>query len=129
MKAKKEDEKPDDLGILEMSMSIAESQAMTKKREAIKQALIKQLEKNLIKGLHYYDLVEDYMSMWDIKNNLILDIKRRGVSIRWENGPNQVGYIKNASISELNKTNAQMLKILNELGLKAVAEADPNDDL
>ena len=31
----------------------------------------------------------------------------------------QSGYKKNDSIAELNKTNAQMLKILSELGLKA----------
>ena len=94
----------------------------------IKKDLIDQLERNGIFGKHYLDLVNDYMSLWDIKNELIKDIKVRGVSIKWNNGGGQGGYKKNDSISELNKTNAQMLKILNELGLKAKSEVIPDDN-
>ncbi len=94
----------------------------------IKKDLIDQLERNGIFGKHYLDLVNDYMSLWDIKNELIKDIKVRGVSIKWNNGGGQEGYKKNDSISELNKTNAQMLKILNELGLKAKSEVIPDDN-
>lgn len=70
------------------------------------------------------------MSMWDIKNKLIKDIKTRGVTVEYKNGANQFGHKKNDSISELNKTNAQMLKILNELGLKAsdIMMVDDDDD-
>ncbi|MEI4618527.1 P27 family phage terminase small subunit, partial [Bacillus cereus] len=72
------------------------------------------------------NLVEDYMAMWDIKNNLITDIKERGVSVLGANGFMK----KNDSINELNKTNTQMLKILNELGLKVVSEeVDEDDDI
>ena len=73
---------------------------------------------------HFLDLVEDYMAMWDIKNNLIADIEERGVSVLGANGFMK----KNDSINELNKTNTQMLKILNELGLKAVSEEVDDDD-
>lgn len=90
------------------------------KRADIKKDLIDQLERNGVLGSHFLDLVEDYMSLWDIKNDLIKDIECRGVSIAWSNGGGQGGFKKNDSISELNKTNAQMLKLLNELGLKAV---------
>lgn len=94
------------------------------KKLQIKQDLIDQLERQGIYGQHYLDLVNDYMALWDIKNKLIKDIKERGVSIRWKtyNRDGEVvqsGYKKNESIAELNKTNAQMLKILSELGLKA----------
>jgi len=97
------------------------------------QDLIDQLERQGIYGQHYLDLVNDYMALWDIKNKLIKDIKERGVSIRWEtyNRDGEVvqsGYKKNESIAELNKTNAQMLKILSELGLKA-RPMDPDLDL
>ena len=68
------------------------------------------------------------MEMWNIKNNLIADIKERGVAIEWSNGK-QYGMKKNDSISELNKTNAQMLKILSELGLKPVPQADDDYDI
>lgn len=91
---------------------------MSRKAE-IKKDLLDQLERNGVYGKHYLDIINDYMSLWDIKNKLIKDIKTRGVSVRWDNGGGQSGYKKNDSIAELNKTNAQMLKILNELGLKA----------
>lgn len=104
------------------------------KKSQIKHDLIDQLERQNIYGQHYLDLVNDYMALWDIKNKLIKDIKERGVSIRWEtcNRDGEVvqsGYKKNESIAELNKTNAQMLKILSELGLKArPMEPDPEGD-
>ncbi len=93
----------------------------------IKNDLINQLERNGVYGKHYLDLINDYMALWDIKNELIKDIKNRGVSVYWCNGGGQEGHKKNDSISELNKTNAQMLKILNELGLKAGAAGSADD--
>ncbi|MGI6629362.1 MAG: P27 family phage terminase small subunit [Bacillota bacterium] len=103
------------------------------KKLQIKQDLIDQLERQAIYGQHYLDLINDYMELWDIKNRLIKDIKERGVSIRWEtyNKDGEVvqsGYKKNESIAELNKTSAQMLKILSELGLKA-KPMDPDPEM
>lgn len=96
----------------------------------IEKGLKDQLAANKIYGAQYVDLVNDYLSLWDIKNKLIADIKKRGVSIEWHNGAGQSGYKKNDSIAELNKTNAQMLKILSELGLKAVeTKADDEYEL
>lgn len=103
---------------------------MTRKpsrKTQIKTDLIDQLERNGVHGSHYLDLINDYMSMWDIKNKLIKDVKTRGVTTKYQNGENQWGYKKNDSIAELNKTNAQMLKILNELGLRAT-DFEMNDD-
>jgi len=100
------------------------------KKSDIKKDLVEQLERKGVYGRHYLDLINDYMALWEIKNQLIKDIRERGVSIPWQNGPNQRGHKKNDSISELNKTNAQMLKILNELGLKAepLEEIDDGDE-
>ncbi|MEK4501927.1 P27 family phage terminase small subunit [Bacillus sp. FSL R12-0069] len=95
-------------------------------QETIAQDLIHQLQENGTFGAHYVDLVSDYMALWDIKNNLILDIQIRGVVVDWSNGKQQ-GKKKNESIGELNKTNAQMLKLLAELGLKAT-EVEKGDD-
>src|SRR6056297_2638159 len=88
------------------------------RRKLIKKDLLKQLNDNGVRGNHYVDLIEDYMYLWDIKNQLIENVKEKGVSIRYQNGENQYGYKKNDSISELNRTNRQMLTILNDLGLK-----------
>ena len=89
------------------------------KREDIKSDLLGQLKKNKVTGSHYLDLIGDYMAMWDIKNKLIEDIEEKGVSIRYQNGENQWGYKKNDSVGELTRTNGQMLKLLDSLGLKA----------
>ena len=94
----------------------------------IKEDLLKQLEHNGTYGKHYEDLINDYMELWNVKNNLIADIKERGVSIEWSNGK-QFGVKKNDSIAELNKTNAQMLKILSELALKPIPQVDDYDDI
>lgn len=102
------------------------------KKADIKNDLINQLERNGVFGRHYLDLINDYMALWDIKNKLIKDIKARGVMVKYQNGEYQWGHKKNDSISELNKTNAQMLKILNELGLKAGAAGsgdDPDEEM
>lgn len=96
--------------------------------DEIKKDLLKQLDSNGTYGKQYEDLVSDYMELWNIKNNLIADIKERGVAIEWSNGK-QHGMKKNDSISELNKTNAQMLKILSELGLKPVPQEDDDYDI
>lgn len=84
----------------------------------IKNDLLSQLKSNGTNGRYYTDLIEDYMHLWITKTLLIEDIETRGVSIKWTNGKKSQGYKKNDSINELNKTNAQMLKILLELGIK-----------
>ncbi|TWH49603.1 P27 family phage terminase small subunit [Sporomusa sp. KB1] len=98
------------------------------KKIDIENDLMEQLERNGVYGNQYTDLVNDYMALWQIKNKLIADIRKRGVMVAWNNGPNQGGYKKNESIGELNKTNAQMLKILNDLGLRATELKAPGDD-
>lgn len=87
-------------------------------REAIKNDLLDQLERDGVVGEFYVDLVNDYMALWDVKNKLIKDIEEKGVSIKYQNGKNQWGWKKNDSVSELQRTNNQMLKILQHLGLK-----------
>ena len=98
-------------------------------REQIKQDLIDQLERQGVYGRHYLDLVEDYMALWDTKNDLIRDIKERGVTVRYQNGQNQWGHKKNDSVDNLVKVNKQMLMLLKELGLRAENfEAGSDDD-
>ena len=102
-------------------------------RTGVKKDLLDQLERNGVYGKHYLNLIDDYISLWEIKEKLIKDIKKRGVSIKWETYSKdgyllQSGYKKNDSIAELNKTNAQMLKILSELGLKAEKQERGGED-
>lgn len=99
-------------------------------RDEIKADLLEQLEKN---GIHkcYTDLIDDYMSMWDTKNKLIADISERGVNITYysQAGTNQK---KNDSVDQLIKLNAQMLKLLDSLGIKASQKegiSNENDEM
>ena len=98
------------------------------RREQIQTDLLDQLERNGTFGEFYVDLVNDYMAMWDVKNKLIADIEEKGVSVRYQNGENQWGYKKNDSVGELQRTNNQMLRILDHLGLKpSKYDTDPFD--
>lgn len=97
-------------------------------RKEIKEDLLLQLSINETEEKRYIDLIDDYMSLWDIKNRLIADIKDRGVTVEWNNG-RQTGFKKNDSVSELVKVNTQMLKILNDLNLKPSPKVDDDDDL
>lgn len=93
-------------------------------RILIERDLREQLAEKGIAQSHYLNLIDDYMSMWDIKNLLIADIKDRGVTVMGMHSEK-----KNDSIGELNKTNAQMLRILSDLGLKATdIEIIPEDE-
>lgn len=95
---------------------------MSKKINAneIKKDLMNQLSLRKIDTLSYYvSLVDDYVSLWNVKNGLVSDIDKRGVSVRYDNGGGQYGYKKNDSVGELTRINKQMLSLLSELGLRA----------
>lgn len=94
----------------------------------IKKDLLDQLDRSGTVGKYYTDLVEDYMDMWVTKCLLIEDIKDRGVKVYYNNGGGQSGYKKNESVDQRMKLNAQMLKLLSELGIKPSQDGEPNDD-
>lgn len=80
------------------------------------------------------DLIQDYLVMYETKQQLHQDIIKRGVTIDYDNGGGQKGSKGNPSIDLLNRTNAQMLKILAALGLKQKSgkpsnNSDGDDDL
>ncbi|WP_431030044.1 P27 family phage terminase small subunit [Lysinibacillus sp. LZ02] len=94
-----------------------------KLRRKIEKDLREQLFDKGATQAHFMDLVDDYLALWDVKNMLIEDINERGVTVAGARGAK-----KNDSIGELNKTNAQMLKILSELGLKTSELKDDGED-
>lgn len=93
----------------------------------IKQDLLNQIRQNGTAGEYYINLVDDYMSLWDAKNRLIADIKRRGVCVE-RSTATSVNMIKNESVGELVKVNAQMLKLLDSLGIKPSQSGGEVDD-
>lgn len=97
------------------------------KRKEIRKDLMNQLKRNRISTQYYIDLVEKYMDFWDIENDLIDDIRERGVVVAYDNGGGQKGIKKNDSIDQRIKVSAQMLKILDSLGIKPT-ESEADDD-
>ena len=97
----------------------------------IKIDMLKQLKDRNILESHYISLVDDYMELWNIKNLLIADINVRGVNVEWNNGGGQSGVKKNDSVNELVRVNAQMLKILSELGIRGadIKQIEYDDEL
>ncbi|KJF26088.1 RNA polymerase sigma 70 [Clostridium aceticum] len=94
----------------------------------MKQDLLDQLERTGTVGKYYTDLVNDYMDMWVTKCLLVDDIQQRGVNIKYNNGGGQSGVKKNDSIEQRIKVNAQMLKLLSELGIKPAQTGGEDDE-
>lgn len=95
----------------------------------VKKDLLDQLDRNGTVGKFYEDLVGDYMDMWVTKCLLVDDIQRRGVTVKYDNGGGQKGLKKNDSIEQRIKINAQMLKLLSELGIKPSQVDGDGDEL
>lgn len=102
----------------------------TKKYDELKSSLIEQLTHAGNNVPFYLDMVDTYMTMWVTTQNLREDIYKRGVSVPYDNGGGQQGFKKNESIELLNKTNAQMLKLLAELKIQPfnLANSGNNND-
>ncbi|WP_336991318.1 P27 family phage terminase small subunit [Bacillus toyonensis] len=86
-------------------------------RKRIEKDLINQLKEKKIVGNHYVDLIQDYLSLWNLKCILVDDIEETGIKVSGMHGPKS-----NPSINDLHKTNDRMIKILDALGLEALAE-------
>lgn len=91
---------------------------MTIERELIKKDLLSQLNERGMTQSYYISLIDDYLYLWDVKNELVENIRENGVTITYNNGGGQSGEKKNDCVPELTKVNGQMLKLLNELGLR-----------
>lgn len=87
-----------------------------------------QLIKNNNYSAYTEELLQKYMNFTQIEEQLKADINLRGVNIFWSNGGGQEGYKKNDSISELVKTNAQKIKLLGTLGIKAPEIKESGDE-
>lgn len=86
-------------------------------QKAIKQSLLDQLERKGARTPFFENLVDDYMALWRTKELLIRDIKKNGIRIKYDNGGGQSGEKDNPSIAQQVRVNAQMLKILAQLGI------------
>lgn len=85
----------------------------------IRNDLLAQLEEQQKFGKHFKDMVEDYIYFVKLKIKLQEDINKKGIRYRTKSGNGFSSEKPNESVPNLIKINAQMLKILQDLGLKA----------
>lgn len=88
-------------------------------KKQIKDSLVDQLSCRGLESDHFIDMVNDYISMWQVKNFLIKDIKTRGVTFLDNSHLGTKMQKNNPSVKELVMINKQMLSVLKELGLNA----------
>ena len=98
------------------------------RRQRIEESLLEQLEMKGADMDHFVDLVEDYMSLWDVKNDLLEDIKKRGVMYKDFSSVGIEMMKNNPSVRELVGINRQMLSILKDLDINTKTVARFNDD-
>ena len=100
------------------------------KRRAIKEDLQKQLIDQNKFGKQFDDMVEDYLYFVELKERLKHDIDINGIRYKTIGGNGFITFKANESVERLQKTNGQMLKILQDLDLKAPNEGgEDGDDL
>lgn len=109
-------------------ITLMETLAGSEQYEKIKNDLLDQLERNGTVGEYYVNLIEDYMDLWLTKCLLTDDIKKRGVTVTYNNGGGQRGVKKNDSVEQVLKVNTQMLKILDNLGIKPSTSGGDDGD-
>ena len=97
-------------------------------RNEIREDLMNQLNQKGLSGKYYIDLVEDYMRLWDMKEMLSEDIKKRGVAVEQPGVKGIMVEKKNESCDQLLKTNKQMTSLLEYLDIKPKENVVEGDD-
>ena len=100
-----------------------------KKVEIIREDLQEQLNIQDKYGKHFEDMVEDYIFLVRLKEDLQYDINIKGLRYDCMTGNGYTTEKPNESVQNLLKVNGQMLKILQELNLKTPSEEGEGDDL
>lgn len=65
---------------------------LTEKR--IRESLVKQLERRGMNAEFYEDLINDYVHYWNLKKDLLADIKDKGLAMERTQGEIKVGWGK-----------------------------------
>ncbi len=101
------------------------------KKELIRKDLLDQLLSQNKFGKQFDDMIEDYLYFVEQKERLQHDININGLRYKTTGGNGFTTYKPNESYERLLKTNAQMLKILQDLELKTPEESggEGEDDL
>jgi hypothetical protein len=99
-----------------------------KEYRTIRNSLVDQLQRAGNDRPHFLNMVEDYMSMYVTKELCKIDIEERGITITSTGSAGQKVTKKNDSADLLLKTNQQMIKLLDMLGIKPDAGLGMDDE-
>lgn len=129
----KEKELEEKVKILEENMQTIENyqkieETIKEKKEAIKEDLQNQLIAQGKFGKQFDDMIEDYIYFVELKERLQHDLNINGMRYKTTTGNGFTSNKPNESYERLLKTNAQMLKILQDLELKAPEPEKAGDD-
>lgn len=103
--------------------------AIQEKIELIKIDLQNQLESQGKFGKFFDDLIDDYLFLVKLKEDLQNDINLKGIRYDCMTGNGYATEKPNESVQNILKVNGQMLKILQDLDLKAPSEDGGGDGL
>ncbi len=101
---------------------------MAIRKKEVKESLIEQLERKNANIQVFRSLIEDYMKLWDTKEALLKDIKKRGISYSDYSAAGKPMIKQNPSTKEVVAVNAQMLKILTQLDITTGNLIGDDDD-
>src|SRR5690606_27686791 len=100
---------------------------MAIKRKDIKESLEEQHTMKGASFCHSADLLNDYMTLWETRNALAQDIKKRGEDYKDASSVGIEMFKNNPSVKELVMVNRQMLTVLKELK-RSTDEAGGGDE-
>lgn len=109
-------------------MSFKVNKALKKR---IKDSLMDQLKESNKTGDYFENMVDDYIYLWELKEQLQYDIKENGLRISTINGNGIPVSKANESVQNLGKVTSSMSKVLSDLGLfepLAKTTANKNND-
>lgn len=85
------------------------------RRKRIQKSLQEQLEAKGADIDLFYDQINDYMALWDLKEQLIEDIRENGLRLMYQAANGSDVEKDNPSVKQLPGVNKQMLAILKQL--------------
>lgn len=99
-----------------------------KEKEEVYESLVNQLKVKGSDVAHFVDLISDYVSLLDIKNDLVKNIEEVGTIYFTHNTQGDTIQKTNPSIRELTAINRQMLAILKQLDLTTDTVSGVDED-